>query len=316
MKSFVEAMNGKLDALSSHMIKYKIAVSKYSLAQLSTPISLFLSNCDISHAFDGESDVNEAKQKCGELVELDLGSNHLNQWPEILKIVDTLPKLSILNLSNNKLGAIGPIDKLPTYPKLSTIILNRTNISWTDVGHLIEVLPELKELHLVANNFASVGIDTVGDKNEITVVPAHENLERLLLDRNSIRDWNEVVRLGRVFPKLRSLSLSGCPIASLECSTVEMSDAFPELDHLNLSDTRLQSWDDIFHLTKLDKLRKLCIRRLPLFNAYAESCQHTVWKLLVGILPALQILNNSLILKEDRWDASALIEIEFQGIRT
>lgn len=315
MASFVEAMHEKLDALSCHIIKYKFAVSKYSLAQLSTPISLFLSNSGIAHAFQCESEVDEVQRKCAELVELDLTANHLNQWPEIFKIIDKLPKLSILNLSKNRLGAIEPIDKLPTYPRLSTIILNRTHISWTTVGRLIDVLPQLKELHLSANNFTGVGIDVVSREMGIKVVSKHGMLERLFVDKNSISDWNEVIRLGRCFPKLRSLSLSHCPIASLECSTADIRDTFPELDRLNLSDTKLQSWDDIFQLAKFNKLRKLCIRRLPLFNAYTE-CHHTAWKLLVGILPALEILNNSLILKEDRWDANALIEIEFHRIRS
>lgn len=314
MKSFVEAMNEKLGALSSQIIKYKIAVSKYSMAQLSTPISLFLPNCGIAHAFQCDSEINEAKQKCSELIELDLAANHLSQWSEISKIIDELPKLSILNLSNNKLGAIKSGDKLPTYPQLSTLILNRTRISWTDVGHLIEILPQLKELHLSANSFTRVEIDTVRCDNGIAIVQKHENLERLCLDYNPIRSWNEAVRLGRIFPKLRSLSLCGCPIASLECSTPKIGDVFPELDYLNLNDTNLDSWDDIFQLTKFVKLRKLCIRRLPLFEAYTE-CKHKVWILLVGILPALKMLNNSVILNEDRWDANATIEIEFHRTR-
>lgn len=314
MKSFVEAMNEKLAALSSHIIKYKIAVSKYSMAQLSTPISLFLPNCGITRAFQCESEIDEAKQKCIELIELDLAANQLTQWSEISKIIDNLPKLTILNLSNNKLGSIKSRDKLPTYPQLSTLILNQTRISWTDVGQLMKILPQLKELHLSGNSFTSVEIDTVRCDKEVTIVQKHHNLERLCFDNNSIQHWNEVVRLGRIFPKLRSLSLSGCPIASLECSTARIGDVFSELDYLNLNDTKLKLWDDIFQLTKLVKLRKLCIRRLPLFDAYTE-CKHKVWILLVGILTALEILNNSVILNEDRWDANATIEIEFHRIR-
>lgn len=316
MTSFMEAMNEKLNALSSHVIKYKIAVSKYSLAQLSTPISLFLSNCDVARAFSSENEIDEAEHKCRELIELDLGANHLTQWPEVFKIMDKMPKLSILNLSGNKLSAIVLVDRLPQYTTLNTLVLNRTHISWKDVGKLLEILPQLKELHLSANNFRGVAIDTVlGCEKELTIVASHGNLERLCVDNNPIRDWSEVLRFGRCFPKLRSLSLSSCPIASLVCSTGEIGDVFPELDYLNLNDTKVKSWDDIFRLRGFVKLRKLCIRRLPLFDAYTE-CQHTVWKLVVGLLPALEILNNSVILKEDRWDANALIEIEFQRMRS
>lgn len=315
MTSFVDAMNEKLNALSSHVIKYKIAVSKYSLAQLTTPISLFLSNCDVARAFSCDDEIDEAEHKCSALIELDLGANHLTQWPEVFKIMDKMPKLSILNLSGNKLSAIVPNDGLPKYTTLNTLVLNRTHISWTDIGKLLEIVPQLKELHLSANNFRGVAIDTIGCEKEMTIVTSHENLERLCVDNNPIRDWSEVLRFGRCFPKLCSLSLSGCPIASFDCSMGEIGHVFPELDYLNVNDTKMNSWDDIFRLRELVKLRKLCIRRLPLFDAYTE-CKHTVWKLVAGLLPALQILNNSVISKEDRWDANALIEIEFHRIRS
>lgn len=314
MKSFVEAMNEKLDALSCHIIKYKMAVSKYSLAQPSTPISLFLSNCNIARAFQCDSEVADVKEKCSQLIELDLEANHLKQWPEIFKIIDKLPKLTVLNISNNQLGAIDPIGVLPMHEKLHTIILNRTNICWSDVGHLIKILPQLKELHLSANNYTCVTIDTMCDGQGMTIVPSYDNLEKLFVDKNLLTDWEDVNRIGRIFPKLRSLSVSGCPIVAVKCST-NLSDAFPELEYLNLNDTKLRTWDDIYQLAKLVKLEKLCIRRLPLFDAYTEH-QHRAWKLLVGILPALQTLNNSVIFKEDRMDANALIEIEFQRIRS
>lgn len=306
MKSFVEAMNEKLDGLSSHVIKFKVAVSKYTLAQLSTPIYLFLSNSHIAYAFHSESEFEEVKRKCAEVVELDLMGNHLN-WSETFKIIDRLPKLSILNLSVNSLGPMGPIDGLKAYPRLRTIILNQTKIAWSDVNQLIKIMPQLKELHLSLNDYTTVGIDTLNSDEGIQIVSKHENIERLFLDKNLFRDWNEVMRFGRIFPKLRSLSLPCCPIESLACGMADITTTFPELDYLNLNDAKLESWNDILQLIKFKKLRKLSIRRLPLFDAYS---QHAVRRLVVGILPALETLNNSMILCEDRGE---LLKIESQS---
>lgn len=41
---------------------------------------------------------------------------------------------------------------------------------------------------------------------------AHEGVRKLHLNGNPIRDWNEICRLGRVFPKLEALVLADCPL--------------------------------------------------------------------------------------------------------
>lgn len=95
------------------------------------------------------------------------------------KIIDKLPKLSILNLSSNKLDAIESNDKLSTCPQWSTLFSNRKRINWTDVGRLITILPQLKELHLSQNIFSNVEIDTVRCNKSITIVHKPNNSDRL-----------------------------------------------------------------------------------------------------------------------------------------
>jgi hypothetical protein len=41
---------------------------------------------------------------------------------------------------------------------------------------------------------------------------AHEGVRKLHLNGNPITDWNEICRLGRVFPKLEALVLAECPL--------------------------------------------------------------------------------------------------------
>lgn len=45
---------------------------------------------------------------------------------------------------------------------------------------------------------------------------AHTGVRKLQFSGNPVSQWNEICRLGRVFPKLESLVLAKCPLKAVE----------------------------------------------------------------------------------------------------
>lgn len=45
---------------------------------------------------------------------------------------------------------------------------------------------------------------------------AHEGVKKLHLTGNLISEWNEICRVGRIFPNLETLILADCPITTLD----------------------------------------------------------------------------------------------------
>ena len=54
---------------------------------------------------------------------------------QVIKLINCLPKLSFLNLSNNILGGalVNPPPFTSLFPSLTTLILNRVGIEWDDL---------------------------------------------------------------------------------------------------------------------------------------------------------------------------------------
>lgn len=145
--------------------------------------------------------------------------------------------------------------------------------------------------------------------NFIYLHSKHENLKRLFVVKNSIRDWNEVIRFERWSPNLCSLSVVTVTLPKYIVGMFngqKSVNTFPELDHLNSRDTQLQSSNDIFQLTKLNKLRKLCIRCFIVYSMHTANVNIPHRNYWLEFLQALEILKNSMILNEDRWDASCV----------
>lgn len=128
---------------------------------------------------------------------------------------------------------------------------------------------------------------------------AHPKLKTLHFTGNPIEHWQEICRLGRLFPSLESLVLAECPIKSLQpTATAELDSAsaseshkyFPCLKLLNLSCAQLNSWADIDELAKYGQLQNLRVKHWPLWETL-ECTEHERRQLLIARLPNVTMLN-------------------------
>ncbi|KAF6257321.1 hypothetical protein COO60DRAFT_1240608 [Scenedesmus sp. NREL 46B-D3] len=156
------------------------------------------------------------------LVQLDLTDNLLSSWDSVRQICSELPRLRVLQLSNNRLalpssirsGSPGAVQVLPG---LQCLVLNHCSITWQQVGVLQRCLPNLLELHVASNNITSLRVQleqqqpqyAADGQQPATGQPQQQlgsscadgslvgfrNLQVLGLEDNAISSWAEVLRL-------------------------------------------------------------------------------------------------------------------------
>lgn len=159
---------------------------------------------------------------------------------------------------------------------------------------------------------------TTTETSSFKKVPAHNGVKKLHFTGNPVEDWREICRLGRVFPNLETLVLAECPLKSIEpieptesCKIVadDMNNResphkyFSNLAILNLSSTKINTWEDIDRLAKFPSLRNLRVQNWPLWEK-CEATEHERRQLLIARLPFLQTLNGGgTITADEREDA-------------
>lgn len=140
---------------------------------------LNISNCEIV----------DPKFKLQKAYFLDLSSNLLQCWQQILKIVQLTPFLNEIVLSSNPL-------KIPTdddlkvigdhFKKLKVIVLGNLNYDWNDINKCLKLSPNIEQLSLFDNKIADINLK----ENCL------QNLNFLSLSKNPISNWSEIEKLG------------------------------------------------------------------------------------------------------------------------
>ncbi|KAG7207708.1 hypothetical protein KM043_009326 [Ampulex compressa] len=192
------------------------------------PALLVLQDCDIESA---GNDDEKLRNKCKNVEELDLAQNKLSQWTEVFGILQHMPKIKFLNLSFNCLAEVLEI-KHGSYDLLRNLVLNGTRVSWSTVQGLIRLLQNLEELHLSLNEYRTVDLDYQKAEN------GNASIRKLHFTGNPVEVWNEISKLGYVFPNLESLVLAECPIRSLSLEEIR------NLSNEEVSRARKQEVDD------------------------------------------------------------------------
>ncbi|KYN31031.1 Tubulin-specific chaperone cofactor E-like protein [Trachymyrmex septentrionalis] len=268
------------------------------------PALLVLQDCDIESA---GNDAEKLRNKCKNVEELDLAQNKLSQWTEVFGILQHMPKIKFVNLSFNCLAEVLEI-KHGNYDHLRNLVLNGTRVSWSTVQGLVRLLRNLEELHLSLNEYKTVDLDHQKPEN---VNPA---LKKLHFTGNPVEVWNEISKLGYLFPNLKSLVLAECPIRrgwpseskpESNGMTIESPhDPFRMLRFLNLNGTLLSIWDEVERLARFPALKSLRIQGCPLFESPREYTEHERRQLLIARLPNVETLNGGgVISSQEREDA-------------
>ncbi|XP_028401966.1 tubulin-specific chaperone cofactor E-like protein isoform X2 [Dendronephthya gigantea] len=238
----------------------------------------------------------EIASVCPRVTDLDLTDNHIKDWKEVSMILNELKFLHFLNLCGNHLndstyspnGVHSSAFQSGCFAALSKLVLNNTKVSLCTVQRFLKSLPSLIELHLSLNDYSSV---PECDKCCTTV-------KRLHFNGNKIQHWNEVEKLGKMFPYLETLIIMENPLSNVERSCQDVS--FLDLKCLSLTKTKLDSWEHIEALRKFENLNQVKLMGIPLLAKYEQDESR---KLLVARLPNIKCLNGTPVTSIERENA-------------
>ena len=147
----------------------------------------------------------------------------------------------------------------------------------------------VEELHLSLNAYGHV-------------IEWHEtfpNVKKLHFNSNDIEDWDDVVKIGQVFPNLTSLILCENAITEVTASSA----VFPELQTLSLSQTSICEWNSLDELCKLAALEDLRVVGVPLGQREEPNKRR---QLFIARLPIVKKFNGSVINETEREDAERM----------
>ena len=128
----------------------------------------------------------------------------------------------------------------------------------------------MKKLHLSLNEYCNIP-----DSKE-----QYASVRSLFINKHAIKQWDEVAKVGLVFPNLVELWMSECPLENV--SALEVAKHFPNLEVLTLNDSLLNAWEHIDALRSFPSLTQLSVMGIPLLKDYSEKEKR---QLLVARLP-------------------------------
>lgn len=217
---------------------------------------------------------------------MDLRGNLLREWAVVESIVAGLQRLRCLDLSENRMDALGePLARIPA--GLASLVLHKMRISWNDVELLQETLKEsLRELSLCFNGLSLNGAAPVQ-------WPA---LRQLSLASNDVTSWEDVTRALGTLPMLERLILNDNPLGDV----VYRDGTFQTLKALSLGATNVSSWTSVSELAKFPCLEDVRLSDSVVMQSVSATLQRYY---VVARLPRLVVLNGSAVSATGREDA-------------
>ncbi|XP_072049673.1 tubulin-specific chaperone cofactor E-like protein isoform X2 [Amphiura filiformis] len=255
---------------------------------ITLPQCLALNYCHISKA----GDAGRLHELCRRVRELDIAENDLKDWNEVVNIINQIPHLEFLNLSSNPLNCKMDLHPRPTtqFTSLKRLALNNTKVPWETTYDLLDIMPGVEELHLSLNDYRNIP-STPNNKT-------YPQLHMLQFNENHISQWEQLCPLGRAFPQLTSLILIGNKICGK--ITPEVTANFPKLCCLNLTNTCMQSWEELETLNNFPALVDVRLQGIPFCENMQEKERR---QLCIARLGNVTRLNGSQVKDTEREDA-------------
>lgn len=115
----------------------------------------------------------------------------------------------------------------------------------------------LEELHVSLNAYKSVDLPS-------EFKHCGRKLCKLYMNNNEISDWGEISKIAKAFPFIHTLNLITSELSSLPDTILR--DEFRRLMLLNLSQSKLKSWEEIDKLGRFVVLDNLRITEVPFLD--------------------------------------------------
>ena len=164
--------------------------------------------------------------------------------------------------------------------------------------HGNSIFYSLVELHLSLND-----CDVVPEFNN----PCTTTVKRLHFNGNNIKHWEEVEKLGKMFPNLETLIIMENPLSNMKRRSKDES--FLSLKCLSLTKTKLSTWEHIEDLRKFLNLTEVKLIGISLLASYKKE---EARRLLVARLPNIDCLNGTPVSNTERENAERHFIRKFQ----
>jgi len=237
---------------------------------------------------DGGKD-GEIAPYLANVTELDLSLNLLTDWLEIAMIINQIPQLKVLNVSDNRLRLHSDVGCVSC--DICVLYLNRMDYDWSKVSCCAQLFSHLRELHACYNQIEGIGNVLVSPFTEISLV----NVEG-----NPISSWNGLLPLGDL-PHLQTLIANECGLTFIHLpGNSSPSNCFVALESLSISRNEIADWLSINELNRLQSLSSLRFACNPLSqDSKAADARHTA----IAKIANLQWCNGAAILRGERQGA-------------
>ncbi|GAA5901639.1 hypothetical protein JCM6882_006030 [Rhodosporidiobolus microsporus] len=209
---------------------------------------------------DGQVELEKLGKQLSRLEVLNLGYSMLPSLAEVEGITAVLPRLQHLALNSNRFARIGSPTTFPSFTRLTSLQLNSTLLSWSELRNFASSLSNLVELQFGFNRLRA--LRAVPDSSPrapfTSTAPILPRLERLNLEGNELDVWEDIIEELASLPSLIELILAGNRFSSFTFPPTSSSAALRQLRHISLSDNLLSSWS-----TSIDVLAASASSVLP-----------------------------------------------------
>lgn len=156
-----------------------------------------------------------------------------------------LTDVSVAGAQVNKCGDLSQLQNITNLDLSSTLIWN-----WSVVMDIVNQLKNLQYIDLSNNRLLLPLID-----NDIICVP--NKVKGINLRKNGITNWQEVLKIGKLWPSIEFLSLQDNNLKSID--KFNQNDIFTKLEKLDLQGNKLDNFDHILNLGHVPYLKELLL---------------------------------------------------------
>ncbi|KAL7055060.1 hypothetical protein AAHC03_024405 [Spirometra sp. Aus1] len=260
MANLVEAMQNKFNAMNADEIAAECKIKRASRAGGVRLISTHVIAMDNQNIVT-VGDIEPLRWVFDNLQELDLSSNKIKSWSEVFTVLESSPRLQILNLSYNPLHAAALFCE-PAYTVLDSQSYDQGSCSSSPATDPIlcyhQDVSLLNELSFNEENAAREAETAPMDVGEIGLAdflmsssPSDQfispQLTTLVLNSTYV-PWQRILTLLSYLPGLHTLHAALNDFDRCCCEEDSISNGpstFPQLTHLFFSDNRLANWSAV-----------------------------------------------------------------------
>ncbi|KTW26328.1 hypothetical protein T552_02813 [Pneumocystis carinii B80] len=247
--------------------------------------------------------IDEIRNKCSDILEIDLSGNLLT-WETVISIIKELPNLNSLRLNYNQFNTSKVLlSNNFKFPNLKTLILNKTYLEIEQIKKLCISFENLEELQ-ISHNFL-----TLKTPNDFQFSDTTPHLKKIFLNDNKISCFETVTRIFGKLEKLVFLSL-----ASNQINTINIvPNTFISLKYLDISKNNISEQTSLNNLNILHSLVSLRFTDNPLSKEFKNNSSTFI----IPRLRNVMIINGTKITQEERQNAElyylSIIEKEIKS---